>query len=282
MQTAGLLLVCLLRPSLENIIIVYVAVSAVSLASLSTLAFRVAKERGVALNDYRSAFVLKGHFSKITRFAFFSNLTATSRLITAKMDTLVLGAMASPAAAGIYEIGKQGVSQLMSLSNPLYQSIYPEFSNLVADGKLQALDKLKRRLTRSIAPIVFVVCLLGTALAPLVVPWVFGMEFADSVPVVQILVWQLSWLPLIWVPGYLLALNRVGMVTTLSWADAIVFCGLLLLFVPQFGALGAALAATARAVVWSAAALLIIKRVSRQSIDASSDLPSKVSTCLMD
>ena len=77
------------------------------------------------------------------------------------------------------------------------------------------------------------------------------------------MVWQLVWIPYVWLPGLLLSLGRAGAVATFTSLDAVVYLLLLLILVPAFGVTGAAWATLLRFLVWTSAAALIASRVDR-------------------
>jgi len=195
---------------------------------------------------------LRRQLRVVFRFTLFTNLSATSRLVTSRADVLLLGFFASTEVAGIYSVARRLTDQVVALSDPLYQAVFPETSVLVARKEWESLRTLQRRMTTSIAAVVVPFCLLSDIVAVWAVPFAYGEEYVGAVVLLQVLVWRLVWVPLCWMPGYFLSLGRARLVAGLNWFDALVYVLLLLALVPSLGSLGAAIATTARCVLWIA------------------------------
>jgi O-antigen/teichoic acid export membrane protein len=139
--------------------------------------------------------------------------------------------------------------------------VFPELSKLVHRGDVDSVRALTRRIRATGAAVVLPVCLLTTLLAGVAIPWIFGESFSEAVPLTRIMVWQLVWIPFVWVPGLLLSLGRARLLATMTAIDAISYLLLLLALVPAFGAAGAAWATLLRFVGWTAMAAWIAPRV---------------------
>ena len=96
------------------------------------------------------------------------------------------------------------------------------------------------------------------------IPFFFGSEFQASVPLAQIVVWQVIWTPVLWVPGLLLSMERAKLLAGMNWLDALIYVVLLLILVSYMGALGAAVATLLRFVVWTSMSLLAAVHANRQ------------------
>jgi O-antigen/teichoic acid export membrane protein len=78
------------------------------------------------------------------------------------------------------------------------------------------------------------------------------------------MVWQLIWLPYLWVSGLMLSLGRARSVAWMTFADAGVYVVLLLILVPIAGATGAAWATLLRFALWTTAAAAVAARTDRE------------------
>jgi O-antigen/teichoic acid export membrane protein len=109
--------------------------------------------------------------------------------------------------------------------------------------------------------IVVPVCLFVVATAAWLLPLVFGRAFEAAVGLTRIMVWQLVWLPYIWLPGLLLALGRARLVAAISLIDGCAYLLLLILLTPTWAATGAACATVLRFIGWTGMAAFTYKRV---------------------
>jgi O-antigen/teichoic acid export membrane protein len=137
---------------------------------------------------------LKGHLRSISKFVVLSSLTGTSRMISERADTLILGLFAAPQAVGAYQLARTIVAQLISLGNPIYSAVFPEISKLFAAGMLREMTALLRRLSLVLCGVGLTVAAAGITFSPWLIPIIFGRAFEPSVIIFQILVWRILWL----------------------------------------------------------------------------------------
>ena len=196
----------------------------------------------------------------VIRFMAYSNVSGTFRMLSGKADVLIVGWFADPAAVGMYRLARTLADPLVALSDPVYQAVYPEMARLVHDGERDDVGRLASSLRTWGWRIVVPVGIAVSLAAAWFIPTVFGGSFAEAVPLTQILVWQLVWLPYLWVPGLLLALGRARTVTALTAVDGVAYIALLFLLVPTFGVAGAAVATVLRFAIWVVAAAELGRR----------------------
>ena len=202
--------------------------------------------------------LLRGQYRRVLGFTAFSNLSATSRIITSRADALILGWMATPYEVGLYQLAKTISSPLVIFLSPVYTAVYPELSRLVGQGRFQQIKNLQWRLSSSIALIILPAAGILTLIVAEVIPWAFGEEYGPAIVLAQVMVWTVIWTPLIWLPGLLLSLEKTRLLAGLNWLDAFNYVVLLLLFIPLWGDLGAAVATLLRFVMWTLLGLGIL------------------------
>ena len=249
--------------SIETMLLARVAAAAGGALILVVLGVDACRRLGLNVAQLGTFAALRGRRGEVLRFALLSNVSASARLVTSNADVLLLGLLQAPAVVGIYELARRMANTVHSLSTPLYSAVFPEISKLVAEGRYSEVLQLRSRLTRILFAAVVPLCGLATLLAPLIVPLVFGGDFAASAPLLQVLVWYYLWLPLLWLPGFLLAIGRARELTTLTVADALVYLVLLLGLIPLFGAMGAAAATALRSLLWVAAGWTLLGWIDR-------------------
>jgi len=236
----------------------------VSAAMLAALAAAASRQLGLARWADAPLHALRGDLKRILGFVAYSNLSGTSRLVTARADVLVLGLFAGTRSVGLYRLARSVSDPLAGLFNPIYQAVYPEMARLVHERRFELARRLSERMKRMIATLVIPACIVVTLTAGWVVPWVFGAGFSGAVPLVRIMVWQLVWTPYLWLPGLLLAMGRARVVAVVNGLDALDYLLLLFLLVPAFGATGAAVATLLRFVGWTGMAVVLDRRVGRE------------------
>jgi O-antigen/teichoic acid export membrane protein len=203
----------------------------------------------------------------VIRFMVYSNVSGTFRLLSGKADVLIVGWFADPATVGMYRLARTLADPLVALSDPVYQAVYPEMARLVHDGDQAQVGRLATALRTWGWRIVIPVAVIVSIAAVWFIPRVFGPPFADAVPLTQILVWQLVWVPYLWVPGLLLALGRARTVTAVTAADGAAYLVLLLVMVPSFGVTGAAVATVLRFAIWAMVAAELGRRATASPME---------------
>ena len=258
LKTICVAVLCWAAPSVGGLLLVQLAVAAIAVVVLIVMAHAATRGMGLQVLGFNQTRHLKGHLGELFQFIFLSNVIATSRIFTSKVDTLILGFYTTPAGAGIYELAKRLVSQTAVLRTPLNQSVFPTISALVARKDFGRLRQLQTRISKLAAVVAVFVSTLGCLAAPTLIRIVFGAKFADSALVFQILIWQLISVPLIWLPGYLLALGYVWRQTAICVFDALIYLVLLVVMAPTLGIWGVAIASVLRVAIWIVMALGVL------------------------
>lgn len=251
------------QPELEPVVAAYLVAVAASAASLLWLASRAGSELG--LTPWRAAplRVLAEDVGVILRFLLYSNLSGTARVLTGRVDVLIVGWLTDPTSVGFYRLARSVSDPLAALATPVSQVVFPEISKLAGERDAEGIRRLTRRVRQLAAVVVLPACVLTTLAAGWAIPSVFGESFAPAVPLVRIMVWQLVWIPYIWVSALLLSLGRARTVAAMSALDAAIYVALLLVLVPAFGVTGAAWAILGRFVAWTVVAATVGTRVDR-------------------
>ncbi len=252
-------------PTARSMLLAQLVAVAVGLVILWVMGWLVAAQTGLPLGNLSALWTLRGQFREVLRFTFLTNLVGTSRILTANADTLVLGFVGTPAAVGVYELAKKLVSQLQLFANGIYEATYPEISSLIARGDNEVVSRLQSGLSRVLLVAVVPFCLACNLFSAWVIPLLFGPAFSLAVLPFNILVWQLLWLPLVWFPGFLLAIGRARTLAALSWLDAAIFVLLLIALVPGLDAAGAAWAMFLRNLIWISLALGVLRNLRKSS-----------------
>lgn len=87
-----------------------------------------------------------GEWRPAMRFSAWTYAAATLDIPVQQLDIIIVSAVVSLEAAGIYKIIKQVVSLLAMLADPIYQAIYPQFANMIANDAREAAAKYAFRI----------------------------------------------------------------------------------------------------------------------------------------
>jgi O-antigen/teichoic acid export membrane protein len=250
-RLAGVIVIALAGLGIEGVVSVYLVAGCMGMLFL--VWFSLWSARALCLTPWRQAplRLLHGEYRRILMFTWHTNLIGTSRLVTARADMLVLGWLAMPAEVGFYKLAKTLAEPLNMVFSPLHSILYPEFSTLMSQENFRKIKQLQWQLSLTILAVMVPTCVLLTLGLPAITPLVFGEGFAGAIPLAQLLVWQIVWTPLIWLPGWLLALGRSRLLARLNCLEAAIYVVLLLIMVSTSQALGAAIATVLRFVVWT-------------------------------
>jgi O-antigen/teichoic acid export membrane protein len=144
-------------PTLHLLVVAQLAGAGVGaiLAMVMTVAASRQLSLTVRTSDLRA---LAGRYRTLIRFCVMTNLTGCSRVIAGRADVLLLGWLGSAAQVGVYDIARNLTTQLRELFGPLHMSIMPEMSVVAAEGRLETLRRLRRRLTIVMTAIAVPLC----------------------------------------------------------------------------------------------------------------------------
>jgi len=248
-KLAGVIIIAMLGLGIKGLLVVYLITGAAGSLALVYFSQDTSRRLQVASWWRTPLGVLTGEYRRILSFMLHTNLSGTSRLVTSKADILILGWLATPGAVGLYRLARHLADPLYALVGPTYSAVYPALSGLVAQGNYQGVRSLQRKLSGTIAAVIFPLCLVLTISAGWAIPFFFGPAFQAAVPLAQISFWHIIWAPVLWVPGLLLSMERARTMAGINWLDAVVYVALLFVLVSQWGALGAAVATVLRMVV---------------------------------
>ena len=165
-------------------------------------------------------------------------------VIMTEIDTLMLGLLSSSYEVGIFSVGKQLANKLPQLALALSMGTMPVFARL-NPGSMEAMRRKFNDILRLNA-LFFIPGGIGLILlAPVLIPFIFGKDYAAAVLPLQILsVWVVM-------TAFNIFLNALldyqGRATRRAWnylLTMVASIGLNLFLIPRFGAVGAASATT--------------------------------------
>lgn len=179
---------------------------------------------------------------EVTRFAFMSWVTAViGGFVFGRTEILFLEHFTGIGAVGLFTAAVTVAEMAVQLPPLLLSALLPRFSEQHGLGAQDDMQRLYRTMTALIAMLIVPLCAGLAAVAPVLVPLLFGDEFRGAVPVASVLliaaaisslgVTTLYLLQSIGKAGFLLMSNGVGLIGTIVLGFVLV---------PHFGLIGAA------------------------------------------
>ncbi len=193
---------------------------------------------------------LRGYRREIWVMLFSMNVDAIRKIALGNADMVVLGWLATPAQAGIYRLAKQLASFFGRLTNPIYDTLYPEVTRLYQTEGPARVREMVQRLMRGVAAGLVVSVVGAYAVSSWLIPFIFGADYVPAIPVFQIVILTNVWAIGLWIPSVLLSAGRARQLTTINIITSLAMIIFLLLAVPRWGSLGAAAALAGFHVVW--------------------------------
>jgi O-antigen/teichoic acid export membrane protein len=164
-----------------------------------------------------------------------------SAILTSRIELTLIGVYFTLSDVGFYGIGIAMSGMVTQVALFLVATLVPYLGYHYDLGNTQALARVFNRsllgMTAVLAPISFG----GAAIAPVLVPFLFGEQFAPAITVSVVLLFFSLSQALEYIPArLLLAAERSGEALGLSIVSGIASAVLLVLIVPHYGGVGAA------------------------------------------
>ncbi|MBA4490855.1 oligosaccharide flippase family protein [Paracoccus sp. S1E-3] len=198
------------------------------------------------------------------RFLWNSNFNVILRQSANRFDVLALGVMMSPAAVGIYQLGKRVMNRLTKLAGPLRQTVYPELARLWDKGKIHKFNRLVLIFSGSMLLLQLVIAVPFMLNMESVIALLFGPAFAGAGPVMNILLTS----AIIFASGVvlnpaLLAMGKDRMLVRVTMLSTLLFALSFVPFVHLWGVKGAAASNLIFNLSWTIGCMLAFRRTRR-------------------
>ncbi|NGO54313.1 lipopolysaccharide biosynthesis protein [Allomesorhizobium camelthorni] len=215
------------------------------------LAIRTLRQQGVRGVLRAPMKGVTARFPGLWNFAWSSNLSLTLRMSTQEVDTLLVGALADPAAAGLYHIAKRFGRFGQQVGVQAQAVLYPDVVRIWASGRI---DELKRVVLHTelvlLAFGIAAILILFVMIDPLIV-WTAGREFigAANLAVVQMVAVALV------ISGSaaraaLLGMGRQREVLRIVIVATMAFHVTAVLLIPEIGPMGGSIAHIVLGIIW--------------------------------
>ncbi|PDT83844.1 lipopolysaccharide biosynthesis protein [Sinorhizobium sp. BJ1] len=194
---------------------------------------------------------ITAHFPGLWKFAISTNLSLTLRSSANQLDTLLVGYLADPTAAGLYHIAKRIGRMTLQIGDHVQAVLYPDLARAWASGAIEAFHRAATQMR--VLLLGFGILLVGAvylAIDP-VLRLAVGPEFEAAGPlvVVQTIAAAMTLYGTV-TRSALLAMGREDRVLSSALVATIAFHATALTLIPWVGPMGANLAHILMAVIW--------------------------------
>jgi O-antigen/teichoic acid export membrane protein len=244
-------------------------VGAYVLGALTGSIAQLAAARRIAWNRWRRApgtHSARSWVRPLLTFGIHSSLAVTFQSTEKAVVPILLGALAGPVAAGVFNVALLPITVVLTALIPVRLMLLPEQAKLAAQHDIAALRQTVRGFTRIGFLVAVPGAIAGFFLLPVIIPLLFSSKFDDAVEPARIMlvaaVFQFaigSWSKLLPV-----AIGRPRLRSVMSGAYMAVSVGLTAILAGSLEETGAAIATTVAATTISIAWLFLAERVLRQ------------------
>lgn len=222
-------------------LILYQSVGAVVRLAAAASAFRRATAGGGLFRPALAS--VRDDRRAMLRMLVHTNVVSYARLTQTQLPTILVGALAGPAGAGVYKIGTGAAALLGRLADPLYLATLPRLSRLWAEGRKHDIQRLLRSSTLLSGAVMVTGVLLLVVFRDAIVSALGGEGATAATTVLAIAaVAHAVNGTLFWNVSLLYAMGRPEAVTRVALLGVVAQVGLLAILVPPFAATGAAVA----------------------------------------
>ena len=260
-----------LDTQLEGIIIAIICKDALSALINASLSLKTIKDKlGFSMVFQTPIRYLRARSKELFSFLMHTNIMAYFRMINTRIDVLILGFFHSNEVVGIYKFARELATMVARVSDPFIGAILPDLSRLWSHHKFKAWQALIVRSSAYIGVILVLVSLAAMFFSPFIVELVAGSTFELSAPVFSICIWGFCMGGIFfWTWPAALSMQRPEIGTRVGLI--VVFTQLVLAFalVPQYGAVGNAIALLGTYVVGQPLMAWMVFRSSRLQVGAT-------------
>lgn len=185
--------------------------------------------------------LLRGRGRELGGFLVSTNLISLVRMASTKLDVILVGALATPAAVALYKIALQFGRLPLLVTDALYTAIYPIIARAVGGGRLLEVRSLTRQASVAVGFVVVPLGLVGLLLATPILEFLVGERFTDATTPLRIIVLgTLPYVTFFWLPAVMFSTGAAGVLLRISVVAVMLQLGALIALVPPYGAGGAA------------------------------------------
>ncbi len=177
----------LMKGSLEEVLLAYVAGKVVSASGLTWLALLEAR-RQWGVEWWRTPLnLLRPQVRELAHFAVSTNISASLNLVNKDSELLWVSFFRSPVETGYYRLALSLANLIQMPVSPLPQATYPELSREVARQDWRSVGYILRQGSRMAGIYTFAASLVLVAGGGLIIRYFYGAEYLPAYPALVIL-----------------------------------------------------------------------------------------------
>lgn len=179
-RLAGVVWCLVTRQSLFGFVLVYLVTGIVGQLYQLGASLWVLRSRAICNVIKEPLRGVCSRFGGIWDYVWTTNLNSTIRMLSREADELIIAALTTPAALGVFKVAKQFSQVLPRLVDPLYQSIYPELTRLWAEDRKRAFVSLMKRTTLIVGIVGLIGWLAFVLLGERLIAWTVGSAYSEA------------------------------------------------------------------------------------------------------
>jgi O-antigen/teichoic acid export membrane protein len=264
--------VMLLGGGLRSVLVALLAAEAINAIAMTAIAMRTIDSRlPSSLRFVDHARAIRSAWPRMARFLAASNATGTLRIVNTQADVLLVGLLASPAAAGVLKIARVYTTPLVMPALPYAQALLPQLMEAVSLGELERFHRLTRAAGRALARVLVPAAAAIAVTAPFTVPLLFGPGYGQApLTILPLAIAAAIGGGLFWLQPAAVVLDLQTTSLRYLAAAPVVQVAVLLVAVPALGPPGAGVAAIALVLTWAALLLPAVQlRLARFATSAT-------------
>jgi len=256
-------LVAFWQASFEAFIVATVLTQLINMLMKYFFANAVLNENGIRLidtyNEKINLPLLKK--LKVLSFIVYNNFDVAIRLVTTQLDIFMLGRLFGAEVVSIYKITKESSKIILKVSSPVYQSVYPEFSKLIANNEFKLAKSMALKISIYAGMVGLFFYIFFYLFGEIFISVAFGNEMiqAYSVSMVYILVVILTLISLP-LPSLMHAMNLAKEAFYNQLVSSIIYIAVVYFLVLNFSIYGAAYSMIVYHFFWLVGSIFIINK----------------------
>lgn len=252
-----------------NLIVVIVSQTCLIVTSILVLWKKNIRINSLHLININS--ITKRH-TGIWNYVWTTNLNSTMRMIAGQADLMVISIWVSPAGVGFYKLAKQAASIFGILTDPLYQTIYPELAKLWARKDIKTFISLTQKSSLIAALIAIPGWICFVLLGRRVIELLLGHAYLDvyTITLLYLIGTMISIITFPFQPAMLSVGHPEKSFIALS-ISAVSYLASIAIFVPILGVNGASVSYIFYYIIWT----VIIGYFLLRYLNTESNLPGE-------
>lgn len=237
----------ILQLGLEGFFAVYVVAELISFFVLQIFVNKVLVQEGMSNWLFADLQGIKGQIREVIWFMMNTAISGFMSFASSSyFPILVLGHFSGAEASSLYKIARSVMTAVEKIRNPIYSVVYPALTRINARESYKEFRQLVVHSVKEIIKFIIPASVLVLIFAEQLIELAFGSEYLPAVGTMRILIVVVMIYAFShWILSALLSLGMSGVKTMVILVSTVLYLLALLILVPRYSHLGAALASFA-------------------------------------